>query len=225
MISIIVPTYNEKENIGNLLEQLDHQIPALMGDFEVVIIDDNSPDGTGEYAASLKKEFSIRVVIRKDKKGLSSAIIDGFQEAKGDIFVVLDADLSHPISAIPPMVERLRLGYAMIIGSRYTPEGSTLGWPLRRKIISKGATLLARVFLRTDIKDPLSGFFAIKKEVVEGVKLNPLGFKIVLEILSKGNHKQKIGEYPILFKDREKGESKLTLKVCLEYVKQLISLL
>jgi len=191
-------------------------------DAEIVIVDDASPDGTGEYAEELGKQYPVSVLHRAGKLGLSTAVIEGFAKAKGDILVVMDADLSHPPEKITEMVSRITDdGADMVVGSRYVPGGKVENWPIHRRAISKGATMLARWL--TDIKDPMSGFFALRRTVIDGVELNPIGYKIGLEILVKGKISKAV-EVPITFADRKAGKSKLGASVYLKYIDHCISL-
>ncbi|MBD3310351.1 glycosyltransferase [Candidatus Woesearchaeota archaeon] len=220
MISIIVPTFNEAKNIEKLVDRINKVMENER--FEIIVVDDNSPDNTWKIAKELPKDKHVRVLRRIGKSGLSSAVVDGFKIAKGDLIGVIDADLSHPPEVIPDIVRRIREGEAdMIIGSRLVKGGGTEGWPAHRKLTSKIATLLARPV--THIKDPMSGFFFFRKEVIEGAELKPKGYKIGLEIIVKGNAK-KVLEHPIMFKDRTAGQSKLGMKQNMEYLLQLADL-
>lgn len=221
--SIIIPTYNEVENIPILIERISEVFSQSDIRGEIIVVDDDSPDGTWKKAEELSEEYdNLRVLRRTDKRGLSSAVLDGFEIAKGRIIGVIDADLSHPPEKIPELIEPIMNGEAdMTIGSRYIDEGGIEKWPVLRKLSSKIATLL--VLGLTRVKDPMSGFFFIRREVIENKKLNPLGFKIGLEILVKGEYKNVI-EVPIIFADREYGESKLGGAVVLEYLVQLSNL-
>jgi dolichol-phosphate mannosyltransferase len=221
-ISIIIPTYNEKENIRKIIPEIDKNMDDY--DYEILVVDDDSPDGTWKTAEKMSKEYpAVKVIRRKDERGLSSAVIKGFKMAKGDILCVIDADLSHPPSKLPEVIKPIIEGVGeMVIASRYTEGGGTEGWPAKRRMISKSATLLARFV--TSVKDPMSGFIALKKEVIKGVKLNPIGYKIGLEIIARGNYKN-IVEVPFIFKDRKYGESKLKGTVMREYISHLFSLL
>lgn len=152
--------------------------------------------------------------------GLSSAVLEGWKEAKGDIFGVMDADLSHPINKIHELYYSIKGGKGdLSIGTRYMKGGKIKGWNFKRKLMSRGATWLAKPF--TGIRDPMSGFFMIKKECLEGVDLNPKGFKILLEVVLKAKHKN-ILEIPIVFTDRERGKSKAGFKEIIYYVKNLM---
>lgn len=221
-VSILIPTYNEKENIGLL-------IPRIFGIFkksrikgEVVVVDDNSPDGTGEIAEKMKGKYRMKVIHRKAKLGLSSAVLDGLKEAEGDIIGVMDSDLSHPPELIPDLVKPIISNQADItVGSRYVKGGGIKNWPFRRKIISRGASLLAK--LLTSVKDPMSGFFFFKRNIVKNKVLKPSGYKIGLEIFVRGEY-SKIREIPYTFVDRKSGKSKLSPKEDLAYLKHLVKL-
>ena len=184
---------------------------------ELIIVDDNSPDGTAAIARDLGKKYPVRLLARPAKLGLSSAVLDGFKWARGDILGVMDADLSHDINKIPRMLAALE-EYDIVFGSRYIHGGGTNGWSAKRKIISRGATLLARPF--TNVRDPMSGFFFLKRSVIDGVDLNPTGYKIGLEILAKGKH-ESVKEVPYLFQDRQNGRSKMNRREFLNYIMHL----
>lgn len=189
---------------------------------EIVIVDDNSPDGTGARAEELAKSHNMKVLHRSGKLGLSSAVLEGFAAASGNILVVMDADLSHPPEKIPEMVRQITEGKAeMVVGSRHVPGGSIENWPFYRKLVSKGATLLARPL--TKVRDPMSGFVAVKRSVVDGVKLDPVGYKIGLEILVKGTYSNVV-EVPIHFANRKAGQSKLGGAVMLRYLDHVTTL-
>ena len=212
----MIPTYNERPNLLELVNRIEQACKGADIRVEMVIIDDNSPDGTGAYAEDLGKDHDIKVIHRSGKLGLSTAVMSGFEVASGDIVVVMDADLSHPPEKIPEMIGRIESGDAqMVVGSRYVKGGAVENWPVHRRAISKGATLLARGL--TKVKDPMSGFFAMKRSVVDDVELNPIGYKIGLEILVKGKY-DSVVEVPITFADRKAGKSKLGASVYLKYL-------
>ncbi len=219
-VSIVTPTYNEKDNIERLANGLFEDCQDY--DVELIIVDDNSPDGTGDIVDRLSKEYPIKVVHRAGKLGLSSAVLAGFDKASGDIIGVIDADLSHPTSKIPELIDCIIKDNADIaIGSRLIPGGGVEDWPFSRKLVSWGATLLARPL--TKVKDPMTGFFFLKKNVISDVKLQPVGYKILLEILVRGKY-SKYKEVPYLFLNRSVGNSKLGVKEHIDYVKHLFSL-
>lgn len=226
VVSIIIPTYNERANIKKLVPRIFEILSREKLHAEVVIVDDNSPDGTAEEGEGLGKKYDVHVVKRSGKLGLSSAVIDGFGHAKGDILGVMDADLSHPPEKIPEMVRQLQDrplggGYDVVFGSRRVSGGRIDNWPLTRKVISKGASILARPV--TSLRDPMSGFFFLKRKVIGDKKLNPKGFKIGLEIAVKGSHSG-IKEVPITFRDRQLGKSKMGRGEIVNYLLHILSL-
>ena len=213
---MIVPTYNEKDNLDELVRRVMDSCKGAGIDAEMVIVDDNSPDGTGKRADELAGANPIRVVHRSGKLGLSSAVLDGVKVATGEIIVVMDADLSHPPEKIPELVRRITSGEAEVaIGSRHIKGGRIENWPFHRKVISRIAALLARGL--TKVKDPMSGFIAFRRSVIDGAPLDPIGYKIGLEILVKGKY-NKVSEIPITFANRKAGKSKLGGSVMLRYV-------
>ncbi|HWY34904.1 MAG TPA: glycosyltransferase family 2 protein [Nitrosopumilaceae archaeon] len=225
-LSVIVPTYNESKNIVGILDSLRKHLPIGI-DTEIIVVDDNSPDGTGniveEYAKNSKKENSqsVQIIHRKTERGLSSAILAGIKYAKGDSVVVMDSDFSHPPQTIPKMIEELQKSECdIVVASRYVNGGSVKGWPFKRKIISKGATKIARHGLGIKIKDPMSGFFAFKRHIINNIKFDAIGYKILLEILVKARG-VKVKEIPYEFINREEGSSKLDTSVAIDYVKSL----
>lgn len=222
MISLVIPTYNEKEGLPLLVKKIFEVLKSSSIEGEVVIVDDNSPDGTGEAAEALGKEYPIQVIHRSGKLGLSSAVIEGFKKAKGEILGVMDADFSHDPGIIPDLVNAIvKDGADIAIGSRYIKGGGIRNWPFKRVLISKVAVLLAKPL--TPVKDITSGYLFIRKEVIENVKLNPIGFKILLEIIIKGKYK-KYMEVPYTFVDRAAGKSKMNSKEVVNYLIQLVDL-
>jgi len=220
MISLIIPTYNEAKNIKPLLKGIKDVLKERK--YEIIIVDDDSPDKTWLLAESFKKIYPVTVIHRTNKRDLSSAVIDGFNIAKGEILAVMDADLSHSPKDIPKMLHAIEKDeYDFVIGSRLIQGGRVELWPLHRKLISIFGRILARPL--TPVKDVMSGFFSLKKEVINNISLKPQGYKIGLEIIVKGNYK-KIKEVPIIFKNREKGKSKMGLIVHYKFIVHLVSL-
>jgi len=244
-ITVVVPTYNEASNIDEFNARLHKVVNKEKSGFnmklEVIIVDDNSPDGTSKKVANfiqgmeaLRKDpshdpsmdkITTRLITRKNDRGLASAVVEGIKHAKNDVVIVMDADLSHPPEIIHEICFQLLMGKAdFAIASRYTEGGKVENWPLTRKIISKGATYLARPLV--GIHDPMSGMFALRRSMITKEvysSLNLLGFKIGLELMVKINPKI-IVEVPFTFVDRLHGKSKLKSKVYFEYIQQLISL-
>jgi dolichol-phosphate mannosyltransferase len=196
-VSVIIPTYKEALNLPHLLQRIAAVREKQGLDLDVVIMDDDSQDGTDKAIVAFNQDW-VRLVVRKKNRGLSAAVLDGFAIATKHVILVMDADLSHPPETIPDMLAALQAGADFVIGSRYVQGGSTEeGWGLLRWINSKIATWLARPFTR--IKDPMSGFFAFRRSLLENAPpLNPIGYKIGLEILVKCRC-QKVREIPILF--------------------------
>jgi dolichol-phosphate mannosyltransferase len=219
VISIIVPTYNEAESLPRLAERVfavlrEHGIEA-----DLVVVDDNSPDGTGDVAERLAQQYPIQVLHRAGKLGLASAVIAGWNLTASDIIGVMDADLSHDPAAIPALVEAVRdRGVELAVGSRHVPGGGMENWPWTRRFVSWTANQIARPF--TPIHDATSGFFFMRRSVVAGVTLNPIGFKIGLEVMSKGRY-TRWEEVPYVFTDRRLGKSKFGRKEIVNYLQQL----
>lgn len=220
MLSLVIPTYNEKENILLLIQKIQKEFKDNKISGEIIVVDDNSPDGTGEILETLRKEIkNLKVIHRRGKLGLSSAVLEGWKISEGKILGVMDADLSHPAEKIPALFNPIKKGEAdFTIGSRYIKGGKILGWNFKRKLMSKTATLLARPF--TKVMDPMTGFFMIKKECVYLDKINSTGFKILLELILKSNCKR-IKEIPITFVNRTKGKSKANASEIFSYMKNL----
>src|SRR5579863_10211402 len=219
--SIVIPTYNEAGGIEALLRALDALFKAHSLDGEIIVVDDNSPDGTGEIVDRLSHELPVRCLHRPGKLGLSSGVIDGWKMARPESRALgaMDADFSHDIAIVPQMVEALASGsYGLAIGSRYVKGGGITNWPARRIITSRVACWLARPL--TNVKDITSGYFLVKREALDGVELDPIGFKIGLEVVAKAKYGKAV-EIPYVFTDRIVGESKLNQKEIFNYLKQL----
>ena len=256
-VSIIVPTYNESHNILGLIESIERSVPRSLLS-EVVVVDDNSPDKTGEIVETYSEETSkrdinqaikkrqpyrtniegdgnkmldssncdLKVIHRPEKKGLVSAILEGIKSSKGQFILVMDADFSHSPSLIPNMVhELMNSDVDIVVASRYVEGGRIRGWPLRRRLISKGAVKLAQYGLpiKKGIKDPMSGFFGLKRHVLDNIKIDSAGYKILLEILVKANN-VRVKEIPYTFTNRTLGKSKLDNTVVWDYIKALYHL-
>jgi len=225
-ISIIIPTYNESENIIKILHSIGEILPKNIPT-QAIVVDDNSPDGTGkiveDYLKNVKKiaGYTIEIIHRKAKDGLGSAILKGIQQAKGDTIVVMDSDFSHPPQIIPKLIESIKkYQYDIAVASRYIKGGKIQGWSLKRKIMSKFATLIAKKGLGIDTKDPMSGFFAFKRNIIKGLNIDAIGYKILLEILVK-TRDVNIKEIPYTFQDRELGSSKLSIKTIFDYYRSV----
>jgi dolichol-phosphate mannosyltransferase len=219
-LSIIIPTFNERANIPSLVHRID---ASLLGrGYELIFVDDNSPDGTAQTIEELKGRYPVKSLIRKNERGLASAVVLGIHHANGDVLAVMDADLQHPPEILPSLLHRIQHGYDLVIATRYAPGGGSVGWPLRRKLFSTLITLITRAMIKSarDISDPMSGFFLLRRRVMDGVALRPSGYKILLEILVRAQPRS-VCSVPYLFHARELERSKAGLRECLEYVGQL----
>jgi len=215
LTSIVIPTRNEEKNIGKLLQEIAIYISSP---YETLVVDDSDTGAT--ITAALANNVSR--IIRGQHKGLGRAILDGIEASQGDTVLVMDADLSHPVSVIPSLVDAItRNGYDMAIGSRYVKGGCSVGWELHRRIVSRVACLLALPI--TLIKDTTSGFFAFRKSLIEGVHLEPSSWKIMLEILLK-TKPMRVIEVPITFEVRKEGKSKFNRKQMIAYLEHLVKL-
>lgn len=223
-ISIVIPTLNEAGNVHELLERVFEASGTESGghDFEVIVVDDDSTDGTRQQVRKWSADGRVRLIHRHKEKGLSSAVLTGTKVASGETIVVMDADLSHPPEAIPDLIRPILAGEKdMVVGSRYVPGGSTPGWPLKRVLASKAAALPARML--TDLRDPLSGFFAVKKNILLSLGRDVPGFKIGLALMVRGAA-LRTDEVPITFIERKNGHSKASLRVAFCYFQQLLQL-
>jgi len=223
LVSLVVPTYNERENIKILADSISSLYESNTLPLELIIVDDDSPDGTGIVARSLNHNMPIKVIIRRWRRGLSSAVVEGFEIAEGEIFGIMDADLSHDYRIIPEMVRAItEEGYDIALGSRYIPGGGfDKNWPFKRRLLSYIGTRFAKRLI--PVNDPLSGFMLFKRDILTGVKLNTYGFKIALEILVRTRNTN-IKEIPYTFVNRERGKSKIGLRTMLGYFFQLCEL-
>lgn len=223
-VSIIVPTYCEAGNLPTLTERLFAATTQAGIDAELIVVDDHSPDDTEAVVASLAERFPIRVIVRRGDRGLSSAVLRGFDEARHDTFVVMDADLQHPPEAVPELVAQLgQDGCDFVFGSRHIEGGRIEGdWSWFRRLNSWVATALAKPLVT--LSDPMSGFFALRRRIWEqAAPLDPIGYKIALELFIKGRCAHPL-EVPIAFGTRLTGESKLSIHEQVKYLRHLARL-
>lgn len=216
--SIIIPTLNEEGNIDELVGRILKSMPKDR-DYEIIFVDDNSCDKTKDKVLSLAKKYkNIKFFSNPSKnKDLSKSVVYGIAKSKGDFIIVMDADLSHPPEKLALIIHYLEKGYDVVVGVRKEVEI----WPLNRRIISRVGTLISHPLTR--ISDPLSGFFGFRREIIKNSKLSPWGYKILLEILVKGDYKD-IKEINFKFMNREYGESKIGIKVMLKYLIHVMKL-
>lgn len=226
MISIVVPTYREADNLRLLAQAVEDAFAGRPDEdeYEIVFVDDDSRDGSEEICGELARTKPVRMLARRGRRGLATAVIHGIEGSSGEIIVVMDADLSHPADVIPVMVDALAEGRAdFVMGSRYV-EGGTIheDWNPFRKINSRLPCWLARPLC--PLRDPMSGFFALRRSDMPDVRsLSPIGYKIALEIFVKGDFR-KPTELPIHFAKRRFGQSKLSLKEQLNFLRHLVRL-
>ncbi len=220
MISIIVPTFNEKDNIAPLISGLTSALSGAGQGYEIIVVDDNSPDGTGAMVSRISSEDKrVRLLSRKGKMGLTSAVCDGAKSSKGSILVVMDADLSHPPELAPALADALS-GSGIAVGSRLMKGGGVENWPIHRKLISAGADFLAHVVLGVRCTDPLSGFFAVRRDIFMKTRFRTKGYKLLLNLLAD-NPGIRVRELPYCFRDRYAGKTKLGYGEIFQYLLDL----
>lgn len=219
MLSIVVPTYNEIDNVPLLISRLEKAMEGFAPgrDYEIILVDDSSPDGTSDAVRRLMKEDSrLRLISRKGKLGLTSAVNDGVRAAKGDRIVVMDADLSHPPELVPKLADALSEA-DIVVGSRLIEGAGVENWPYHRKLITLGADALARIVLPIRCSDPLSGFFAVKKGIFMKTRFRTKGYKLLVNLLAD-NPGIRIKEIPYVFRNRHAGKTKLGLIETIQYL-------
>ncbi|HFC52846.1 MAG TPA: glycosyltransferase [Gammaproteobacteria bacterium] len=224
-LSVVIPTYNESENLPILLGKLKEVLNGI--DYEIVVVDDDSPDQTWKIAQQLSNENErIRVIRRQDARGLSSAVVTGMASSNGKVISVMDADMQHDETILPDMYRAIAEGRCDIcIGSREAPGGGYGDWSKSRRFVSYTAKALAYLALSTPIKDPMSGYFALSREYFDRTidRVNPSGFKILLEFVTRGDN-PRVEEIGYRFRNRIYGETKLNATVAVEYLLALIDL-
>ncbi len=222
-LTIIVPTYNERDNVEPLLRGLAEVRRAHPGDLELLVMDDRSPDGTGPRFLELAPRFSlaVRLVERSGPRSLGRAIVEGIALGRGDLVCVMDADLSHPPRTVLQLMAALD-GADGVVASRYATGGRIVGWPLSRRLVSWGATAFAKELVQCPCTDPVSGFFLFRKEALSGLDLSGIGNKPLVEILARRTFT--IHEVPYEFRDRERGSSKLDPRAIVAFARLLLLL-
>ena len=218
-LGLVIPTLNEAGNIPVLLDRISESLSSLDIDYEIIVVDDDSQDGTAEVAEQYaRKDSQVRVFVRKGERGLAGAVIHGWERTDADLLGVIDADLQHPPEVLPSLITPVLDGTDIAIASRYANGNGASDWNKFRLFVSRAGTLATAPLQRKDlrVKDPLSGFFIVRRECIQDVELQPEGFKILLEILVKGRIRKAI-EVPFRFGNRHAGESKASFKVALQY--------
>lgn len=227
-LSLVIPTYNERENVGELIAQLTALLDPVLGEaYELVVIDDDSPDRTWEAAAELVASHPRLAVLRRTgEKGLSTAILRGWQAARGDVLAVIDADLQHPPEVTVALWRAIERGADLAVGSRHVEGGGVSDWSASRRLLSRGAQLLGLALLPRvvgRVSDPMSGYFMVRRSAVAGRAMSPLGYKILIEVLGRGAIGP-IGEVGYVFRERTEGESKVTWRLYVDYLRHLARL-
>ena len=232
-LSVIIPTYNESENIFKLLDEICKNTNE--SNYEILVVDDNSPDGTGKLVEefieknvpqiSYNKKIVVRLITRKKKEGIIRALLDGIDESKGENILVMDADFSHLPDYIPDFLSTLKENdnYDIVIGSRYVNGGSIVGWPITRHLLSKGANYFAKTWLNVKTNDITTGFFLVRKKILSDVHFTTNGHQFLLELLVKADYKI-AKEIPIKFQNRIRGKSNLDSTDIKNFISSVIEL-
>jgi len=227
-LSLTIPTYKEADNIAKLVEILSRLLDeATNEDYELIVVDDNSPDGTWKQAAALMEHYPrLRVMRRTEERGLSTAVIRGWQVAQGSVLGVIDGDLQHPPETLLQMLEHMRQGTDLVVASRHVEGGGVSNWSLARRFLSRGAQLLGLVICPNvvgRVTDPMSGYFMVRRSAIAEVVMDPRGYKILLEVIGRGQI-ETVAEVGYVFQERLEGESKVTYKQYFDYIIHLAKL-
>ncbi|MCX6776217.1 MAG: polyprenol monophosphomannose synthase [Candidatus Micrarchaeota archaeon] len=227
-VSVVIPTYNERDNIRKLLNRISAAMEKAGVGYEIVVVDDNSPDGTGEVVKKIASKTHTRLIARRAKLGIGSAYKEGVESTRGRIVVTMDADFSHDPSIIPLMVEEIGKGNDIVIGSRYVKGGAIDKWSIYRRIMSRTAGLFAKLVLGLKTNDLTTGYRAYTRDALRIIKFDELtssGYSILMEVVFRAERAGlSIKEVPITFHDREGGSSKLGFSEQLKYALTVIRL-
>jgi len=226
--SLVVPTYNESKNISALIKIVSGLLDKVLpNDYELIIVDDDSPDHTWELAMKLMTDYPrLKVIRRQGEKGLSTAVIRGWQAARGDFLGVMDGDLQHPPGVLEDLLKAMDNGVDLAVASRHVEGGGVSDWSAIRRLISRGAQLIGLALLPevlSRVSDPMSGYFTVRREAIEEQVLGPLGYKILIEVLARGKV-ERIAEVGYVFQERKQGSSKITWQTYVEYLLHLVKL-
>ena len=227
-LSLIIPTYNESQNIEQLIQIIINTLDRIViNQYELIVVDDNSSDFTWKFAAELSHKHSqVKVIRRESEKGLATATIRGWQAAKGQVLGVIDGDLQHPPHTLTKLWQEIEKGADIAIASRNLEGGGVSEWSIARRILSRGAQMLGLLILPEvmgRISDPMSGYFMVRRDAISGNIFKPLGYKILVEVMARGNIRW-ISEIGYVFQERRIGESKVTYQQYIEYILHLIRL-
>ncbi len=226
--SLIIPTYNESKNLEKLVEVLSQILNSYWkGDYELIIVDDDSPDRTWQVGLELMPHYpQLRVMRRQQEKGLSTAVIRGWQASQGEILGVIDGDLQHPPETLINMLNEMQNGMDLVVASRHVEGGGVSDWGFIRRLLSRGAQMLGLIILPNVIgrvSDPMSGYFMVRRSAIANCLMNPLGYKILIEVLGRGSV-GKVAEVGYVFQERKEGESKVTWRQYVDYIMHLLRL-
>ena len=226
-LSLVIPTFNEADNIGALLRRLHEVLTGAGVTHELIVVDDDSPDRTWEVAAALADEVpTLRVLRRTGESGLATAVVCGWAHARSRVLGVIDGDGQHPPEVVLDLLAALDKRTDVAVASRHLPGGGVSNWSAARRMLSRGAQALGLLLLPGTVgrvTDPMSGFFLVRREAVAGHDLAPVGYKILLEVLARGDVRR-VAEAPYVFLERERGESKVRLLHYLDYLRHLMRL-
>lgn len=228
LLSLVIPTYNESRNIQTLINRVVELLdPLLPNAYEIIVVDDNSPDQTWQVVRALQHHFpQLRVICRQEERGLSSAVVRGWQHAQGEILGVMDGDLQHDPQVLVQLWQEIERGCDLAVASRHSQGGEVEDWGLLRRLASEGARWLGILLLPRvvgAIRDPLSGYFLVRRAAIANRVLQPKGYKILIEVLGRGTI-HAIAEVGYVFHSRQLGHSKATWKQAMEYVQHLLEL-
>ena len=226
--SLVLPTYKEAGNIQDIVKILTYLLDqSIAGDYELIVVDDNSPDHTWKLALELTSDYpQLKVMRRTEEKGLSTAVIRGWQVARGNILGVIDADLQHPPEVLQQLLGEMDKGADLAVASRHVEGGGVSEWSIIRRFLSRGAQMLGLIILPEVIgrlSDPMSGYFMVRRTAIAGKPLSPVGYKILIEVTARGKIRW-LGEAGYVFRERQAGESKVTWKQYIEYLQHLVRL-
>lgn len=227
-LSLVIPTYNERPNVGPIVQRLAGLLdPVLQGSYELIVVDDDSPDRTWEVAQGLiGSSPSLRVVRREHERGLATAVVRGWQTGRGEILGVIDADLQHPPEVLIQLLGAIDAGADLAVASRHVEGGGFSNWSRIRRGLSLGARLLGRALMPgvvSRLTDPMSGYFLIRRSAIARRELSPVGYKILIEVLARGDVRS-IAEVGYVFQIRQDGQSKVTWRQYVDYVRHLLRL-
>jgi dolichol-phosphate mannosyltransferase len=225
-LALTIPTLREADNLRGLLGHIRSVLDPVGFPYEIIVVDDDSRDGTENIVNSISQEDPrVRLLIRRGQRGLSGAVLYGWQNTDATIVGVMDADLQHPPELLPKLIAAIRQPRDLVIGSRYTPGGSLADWNIVRKLISAVAGWVTWPIQRSGLraKDPMSGYFLVRRACLENIPFQSAGFKLLLEVLVRARLRS-VEEVPFVFGQRSRGASKATVKVAVDYARLLARL-